>query len=260
MLHSRTLLRFGSFVKLNTISALPVPYMIHGAFPEGKCIGAYILPRSHTVWVRLSERLGGQIWPPSMAHTEHCVIPLTAEQDSAPLSHSIELFGSMPLYCSDGKIGRLRSILIDNETGAAVSLVAQVRARTLFASSDSQSAALWELSGKSLLIPPQWVLFPPEPTEYTNGEKQLYIDATSQQIAHCLLLRDDAEVCEDIWSLVAQSTALAPYIAGLHITVREGTVELSGEYLPLHLKNMLENDIWHIGGVLNIVNHISSRR
>ncbi len=260
MLHSRTLLRFGSFVKLNTISALPVPYMNHGDFPEGKCLGAYLFPQSNTVWVRLAERLGGQIWPPNLAHTEHCVIPLNAAQDSAPSAHAIELFGSMPLYCSDGKFGRLKSMFIDNETGTAVSLVVQVRARTLFASADSEFAELWDVSGKSLLIPPQWAVHPPEPVRNNGFEKQVYLDATAQQIAHCLLLRDDADICEDIWRLIAQSTALTPYISGLRIAVHEGTAELSGEYLPLHLKNTLENDVWHIGGVLNVINHIPTHR
>jgi len=80
----------------------------------------------------------------------------------------------------------------------------------------------------------------------------LKLDATAPQVAHGLHLRDDVDLQHDVYAIIAHNPALATYLSALRVTVHDGAVHVSGVALSPRLRASMEQDIWHVPGVLAV--------
>jgi BON domain len=183
------------------------------------------------------------------------MLPLTASQPPAPTPDALELRRGMRVDCQSGPFGRLEGIVLDLFTGMASELVVHVR-NDLDGDVEGPTdpmGALLRVQGQRVLLPPSWatkaetvssgVLFAP-------ASSRLPLMATAQQVAHSLVMRDDATLTADVWRILGANPSLEPALGRVTVVVQDGTVTLRGSMPSLRQRLAAEQDVWHVPGVL----------
>jgi hypothetical protein len=157
----------------------------------------------------------------------------------------------------------LESVLVDTHTGLVTELVVRVRGDVdadVSRPSDPL-APLISVAGLRVLVPPTWAVradaakgaLPFLPMAY-----RLMLQASASQIAHGLVLRSDAALEADVWTILAANPAVDPSLGRLQIAVREGEVTLLGTLPSARHRLSAEQDVWHVPGVLAVHNEITT--
>ena len=248
---TRRVLRLGARVTLGDLPSLPP--RLRGAMggPSGTLSGARLRARTGEVWCRLSVR-GRLPWSRRAR-----MLALNATQPPAPTPDAVELRRNMYVDCEGGRVGRLEGLVIDGHTGLATDLLVHVRGDVdadLTGPTDPR-APLVRVQGQRVLVPPAWaskVDLVPAGLPFLPGQLRLMLNATAAQVAHGFVLRDDAALTADVWSMLAANPALAPSLAHLRVVVHDGTVILLGSLPSVRHRLSAEQDIWHVPGVLGI--------
>jgi len=250
----KVVLRLGSQVRLGMINSLPERYRARASQLAGRLNIVFLQPTTAEAWCRLSGGLGGQIWPPSIKRVEARTLPLNEKQPSTPPPDAIDLRHHTPIDCQRSYIGRLEGVVIESVTGLAQALLVHIRADVaeIISGYGDPMRSLLPHAGQSLMVPPDWARAKGEVTQ--GATHRLRMEATIQQIAHGLVLRGDDELLQDVWTILRQNPAVAPYITEFRIIVQDGTVTIAGAPLSPRLHASVEQDIWHIPGVLDIRN------
>ena len=246
-LHRNMILRLGSQIRLSDIASIPETYQDTPDQLNGRLGSIYLNAEASDIWCRINGGISSQVWPPAVKHIEARIFPLHKRQSTTPPPNAIELLPQMAVLCEEGKFGKLTGILIDTRIGKASSLLVHVR---------SNNDAFLSKSGDTLLVPPNWVAAPNSAASLQLKPHQLLIDASVHQIAHGMVLRDDAEIMQDVWTILGKNPALQPYVAQMHVHVMDGSVSITGPALSPRLRSSLEQEIWHIPGVFNLRNLI----
>ncbi len=256
----KMVLRLGAQVHLDQLPTLPERYRQQATQSEGRLGSVLLRPDVGEVWCRLSGGLGGQVWPPAIKRVETRTVPLNDQQMPTPHDF-IELFPKMHVDCLDGEeIGRLEGIVIATATGLADALLVRIRGNMedVVASPRDPLAALVPEQGRALMVPPEWADKSETIAQKLVGKiaatHNLHLNATATQVAHSLQLRDDGDLQQDVYAILGKSPALAPYLSDFRVSVHDGIVTIGGATLSPRLRASVEQDIWHIPGVLGVRN------
>lgn len=249
---ARHILRLGSRVALDTLPTLPATYRVRASQSHGKLGQILIQVTSGAAWCRLDAEIGGQVWPPGIVRIDARTLPLTGVQPSTPSPDAVPLFSHMAVEGRDGLYGKLEGVVIATATGAATSLLLRVREQLedVLGGPDDPLTALLRVAGREIMLAADWIK-PMEPSFQSNGH-HLELDATAAQIAQGLVLRSDREIEQDVWRILGESRALGPLYQQLRVDVQDGTISIAGPALSPRLRASLEQDIWHVGGVLAV--------
>lgn len=252
----RIVVRLGRRVTLAEVTSVGAAFRAPSARLAGKCDEALVIPATGATWCRLRGAVGGQIWPPALGHVSRRLIPLHADQLSTPPPEAVSLFPGTYIECRDGYVGRLDGLVVESDTGATVGFLVRARAGLgeIITGPRDPLAHMLPVAGQTLLVPPAWAKAPETVARFYGADHHLKIDATAAQVARCLTLRDDATLAQEIWTLLGQNKAIAPYIERFAITVRDGAVTITGPALSHRLSAAVEQDVWHIPGVLDVTN------
>lgn len=250
-------LRLGSRVRLSTIPSIPQRLRPRVTYLSGRLGMIYLGASTGEVWCRLNDGLNGQIWPPSIRRSPARTIPLNDKQEPSPTIDAIDLHPQMSVDCRDGHVGKLEGLVIESLTGIANGLLVQVRdniQEELSGPSDPRMP-LTRISGRHVMIPPVWSKAPEAITHSLGLTRYLMrIDATAAQVSQCLVLRDDGQIAQDVWDILSNNKAVAPYLGDFRVQVHDGTVTIAGPPISPRLRASVEQDIWHVSGVLNVRN------
>jgi len=144
--------------------------------------------------------------------------------------------------------------VLDGVMGRATALLVRIRRdlEDIIASPEDPLAELVEVQGQRLLLSSEWAKSP-ESVRYIFGmTHHLKLNATAAQVAHGLYLRDDGDLLHDIYAILGHNRALATYLCSLRVTVQDGAAQVSGVALSPRLRASMEQDIWHVPGVLSV--------
>ena len=251
---SKLLLRLGAGAHLDEIPSLPERFRQRVTLLQGKLGSVFLMPETGDIWCRLSSGLSGQIWPPAIKRVDARTFPTNARQMPTPAPDAIELFPQMFVECRDGYVGKLEGVVLDLATGTANALLVHIRRdlADIVVSPEDPLAELVEVQGQRLLIAPDWAKAPETLRHALGVQHHLKINATAPQVASGLHLRDDGDLQQDVYTILAQNPALATYLSDLRVTVQDGAVLVSGASLSPRLRASLEQDIWHVPGVLAV--------
>jgi hypothetical protein len=253
----KLVLRLGAHVQLDELPTLPERYRQQATQFEGRLGSVLLRPDAAEAWCRLSGGLGGQVWPPAIKRVDTRTIPLNDHQSPTPHDF-IELHPKMPVNCTDGEgIGKLEGIVIATATGLADALLIRIRGNMedVVASPRDPLAVLVPEQDQALMVPPEWASLTEAVSTKTRPlgvPRSLQLNANAVQVAHGLQLRDDAALQQDVYTILGKSWALAPYMSELRVSVHDGIVSINGTTLSPRLRASLEQDIWHIPGVLAV--------
>jgi hypothetical protein len=244
---ARLVLRFGTRVSLSDVPTVPARYRGALGGPDGWLVGARLRSRTGEVWCRLAPR--------RMFSRTVRTVPLTASQPPAPTPDALELRRGMRVDCQAGPVGRLEGIVVDLFNGLASELVVHVRG-DIEADVEGPTdpiGALLRVQGQRVLLPPSWATKAeqvPSGVLFAPASARLPLLATAAQVAHSLVLRDDAALAADVWSILAANPSLQPALGHVTIAVRDGTVTLRGSIPSIRQRLAAEQDVWHVPGVL----------
>ena len=249
----RRVLRFGGKIRGDDVPSVPARYRgVNG--PSGKLRDVRLRPRTSEGWVRLRAAAGML----GLKH-EARVYPLSDEQPPTPTPDAFLLRGGMRVVCHDGDVGELRGVAIDTTTGAILNLLVRVRSDVLASVEyiTSPLASLLKVAGRELLVPPAWVSAVKADADRLFGDDQtLHLDASAEQIAACAQLRSDNQVAGDILKMLDANPAIAPSLARLRVSVRDGSVVVRGTLPSARHRASAEQDIWHVPGVFALYDEI----
>jgi hypothetical protein len=252
-------LRLGSSARLAGIASIAERWRARASQLSGRLGAVIVQPGTGTGWCRLSQGLSGQIWPPSLKRIEMRTIPLNAQQPPTPESPYVELTPGQPVACHEGTVGRLEGVVVETTQGIVSSLLVRVPARLndQIGGPEDPLAALLHVAGSRVMVPPAWAVMP----ESHNGSSiahahVLHLNATASQVAHSLVLREDADLVQEVYGILSRSPALRVYISEIRVTVSDGLVTLVGPALSPRLRASVEQDVWHIPGVLDVRNEL----
>ncbi len=250
----RLVLRLGSQVDLNEVLSVPERYRQRLTQLAGRLGSVFLYPEAGEVWCKLSRGLGGQVWPPTIKRVDARTFPMNSRQTPTPPPDAIELHPRMGVECRDGDVGRLEGIVLAGATGAAEALLVRVRSalENVVTSPLDPLAVFIPEQGQLLLVPPEWAKTAETVTHTFGAAHALRIEASAAQVAHSLHLRDDGDLTQDVNAILGKSPALAPYLNDFRVAVHDGVVRLSGPALSPRLRASLEQDIWHVPGVLAV--------
>jgi len=250
----RMVLRLGAQVDLREAPSLPERYRQRATQAIGRLGSVFLCPDAGAVWCKLSRGLNGQVWPPTIKRVDARTLPMNDRQTPTPPPDAIELHPRMRVECRDGDVGRLEGIVLATASGAADALLVRVRTalENVVASPLDPLAALIPEQGQLLMVPPEWAKAAETLTHAFGAAHALRIEASAAQVAHSLHLRDDGDLTQDVYAILGKSPALAPYLNEFRVDVHDGVVRLSGPSLSPRLRASLEQDIWHVPGVLAI--------
>ncbi len=254
----RMVLRLGGAVRLAGISSIPDRWRVRASQLNGR-LGVIVLqPTTSFAWCRLSEGLNGQIWPPSLKRVEARVIPLNDQQPATPTPPFIDLYPQMILECHEGHVGKLYGVVIETATGIVTELVMRVPGRLgdQIPGPTDPLAALLVVEGQRVLVPPSWAKEPETSRTLLGTTRCLKLDASAAQVSRCLVLRDDAELVQEVYAILSKNPALETFMSGVRVSVIDGAVTLAGPPLSPRLRASVEQDVWHIPGVLNVRNQL----
>lgn len=248
-------LRLGTNVRLGAITSLPERYRVRASQLNGKLNIIFVQPASGEGWCRLSGGVGGQIWPPSIMRVEARTFPLNDRQPSTPPPDSIDLHPHMLVECKEDYVGKLTGTVVEAATGLITALLLQVRTdiAEIITSYGDPMRVLVPHVGQLLMIAPAWIR-EPDANNHANGAARLKLNATVAQVASSLVLRGDGEMLQEVWDILGKNPAVTPYLSELRVTVHDGTVTIAGRSLSPRLRASIEQNIWHIPGVLNVRN------
>lgn len=244
---ARRVLRFGARVSLSDVPTVPARYRGGLGGPEGWLVGARLRAQTGEVWFRLAPRR-------MFARTVR-MVPLTASQPPAPTPDALELRRDMRVDCQSGHVGRLEGIVVDLFTGMASEMVVRVRGdvESIVEGPTDPMGALLRVQGQRVLLPPGWATKAeqvPSAVLFAPASARLPLTATAAQVAHSLVLRDDAALAADVWGILAANPSLQPALGRVSVSVRDGTVTLRGSMPSLRQRLAAEQDVWHVPGVL----------
>lgn len=254
MAQRRIVLRLGARVALDAIASLPARLRATPSLLRGKLGEALVAPATGDLWCRLNGAFASQIWPPEIKRVETRVFPLTDRQPPTPPPEVVSLFPGTYVACRDGFVGRLEGVVVESASGTASALVVRLRSRLedVVSSPGDPLAPLVGVAGQAVLLAPAWAKSPETVAQLFGNAHQLTLDATAFQVAHSLMLRDDATLTQDIWAILGQNKAYAPYLGRFTVQVRDGTVTLAGPAISPRLAAAVEQDVWHVPGVLDV--------
>jgi hypothetical protein len=249
---ARHILRFGQRITAADIPGAPERVRGVADGPLGRLRGARLQARGQVAWLRLSALVPGR---------EIRTVPLNTEQEPAPTPDTLELQGSMRVRCHEGYVGRLAGLIIDPAHGLVTDLIVKVRADAL-AGVNLSSDPMFKLGpaqGVRAAVSPSWAVSTTR-TEgglpFFGGQLTLTLDATVEQIASASQVRNDGQVAGDIWRLLGENPAIAPYLGQLRLRVREGDVTLYGTLPSKRHRASAEQDVWHAPGVFALHNEV----
>ncbi len=257
---SKVVLRLGTQVHLDELPSLPERFRQRATQTQGRLGSVFLLPHESALWCRLSRGLSGQVWPPTVKPVEARTLPLNDTQMPTPPPEAIELQPHMLVECRDGyrPVARLEGIVIESATGVVNSLLLRI-ANDLegdVTSPIDPLAPLVRVQGQALMVDPAWAKAPESIKHALGTTHYLKMDATAAQIAHGLALRSDDALKQDVAAILGKNPALATYLPDFRIIVTDGTVTISGVSLSPRLYASVEQDIWHIPGVLAVRNEL----
>ncbi len=254
MTSSKVVLRLGANAQLDEIASLPERWRGRVTALRGKLGSVFLVPDSGDVWCRLSGGITTQVWPPAVKRVDARTFPLNARQMPTPAPAALELFPQMFVECRDGFVGRLEGIVLDAATGTATGLLVRIRRdlADVITSPADPLAELVEEQGQLLLISHEWAKSPETVRHAMGVARHLKLDATAPQVASGLHLRDDLDLQHDVYETLVQNPALATYLSDLRVTVHDGAVRVSGVALSPRLRAAMEQNIWHVPGVLAV--------
>jgi BON domain-containing protein len=249
---ARRILRFGQRITGADIPAAPDSARGVADGSLGRLRGARLQARGQVAWLRLSSDL----------RRDTRIVPLNATQDAAPTLDSLELRGSMRVRCHEGYVGRLAGLVIDPTQGVVTDLIVKVRTDAM-ADVQYSSDPMYKLGpaqGARALVSPTWAVSTARSESgvpFLGGQLTLTLDATVEQIASAAQARTDGQVAGDIWRLLGENPALAPYLSHLRLDVRDGDVTLHGSLPTRRHRASAEQDIWHAPGVFALHNEVT---
>lgn len=251
----RRLLRFGQKIKGGDVPTVPDRYRgVEG--PAGKLVGARIRPTTGEAWLRLRTSELTRPW----SRTKR-TIPLNGGQSPTPTLDVLELRGGMRVYCHEGYIGKLEGIATDARDGVVSDLLVRIRGdvRAAIDLPTSPLAALLDVAGRLLLLPPAWAVSTKhEDTDVPfGGGLLLQLDASPEQIEFAVRLRPDGEVAADIARILDENPAVSPYAGQIQVDVHDGDVTLRGSLPSARHRASAEQDVWHVPGVFALHNQIT---
>ncbi|MBA3826044.1 MAG: BON domain-containing protein [Ktedonobacterales bacterium] len=254
MISSKIVLRLGANAQLDEVASLPERLRGRLTALRGKLGSVFLVPETGDLWCRLSSGVTTQVWPPTVKRVDARTFPLNARQTPTPSPDALELFPQMFVESRDGYVGKLEGLVLDAATGTATGLLIRIRRdlADVIVSPEDPLAELVEVQGQRLLISHEWAKSPETVRHALGVAHHLKLDATAPQVASGLHLRDDADLQHDVYAIIAQNPALATYISALRVTVHDGAVRVSGVALSPRLRASMEQDIWHVPGVLAV--------
>lgn len=252
---ARRILRFGRQVRGDTIASIPRhPALGPGGY-TGRLAAASLLPAAHEAWLRLASR-GTLPWKQRVR-----VIALTDRQPQQPPDDAIELRGGMRARCHDGYVGRIEGLSVDANTGRVLDVLLRVRSDVLAEVDTAASPfnALLAVAGQVVLFPPDWISThgkEKEASGQAGAESILQLNASPEQIASGMLIRDDGVLTAAIWRIWEDDPTIAPYLDRIRAIVHDGDVTLVGTVPERRHKASAESDVWHVTGVVSVVNDL----
>ncbi len=252
-LPSRRILRFGQRITGADIPAAPERVRGVADGPLGRLRGARLQARGQVAWLRLSA---------SDLSREMRTIPLNASQGPAPTPDTLELRGGMRVRCHEGYVGRLAGLVIDPSQGLVTDLIVKIRndAMAGVTLSSDPMFKLGPAQGAQALVSPSWAVSTmrvERALPFLGSHLILTLDATVEQIASASQVRSDGQVLGEIWRLMGENPAIAPYIGRLHIEARNGDVTVRGSLPTPRHRASAEQDIWHVPGVFALHNEVT---
>jgi len=250
---ARRILRFGQRITGADIPAAPERVRGVADGPLGRLRGARLQACSQVAWLRLSA---------SELSRELRTIPLNATQGPAPTPDTLELCDSMRVRCHEGYVGKLAGLVIDPSQGLVTDLIVKIRGDAM-ADVNLPSDPMFKLEpsqGAQALVSPAWAISTSRTESaipFMGGRLTLMLDATVDQIASAAQLRSDEQITGDIWRLLDENPAIAPYVSRLRVKVRNGDVTLFGALPTPRHRASAEQDIWHVPGVFALHNEVT---
>ncbi len=250
---TRRVMRLGASVSLGDLPTIPPRYRSALGGPQGRLAGARLRTRTGEIWCRLSAR---RLWTRTVR-----MVPLNSSQPPAPTPDALELRRGARVDCQAGYIGRLEGVVVDVHTGLATELLVRVRRGI---DGDVRGprdplAPLVPVQGLRVLVSPTWATKADQPSAalpFLPAQPRLMLNATAAQVAHGLMLRDDAELAADVWTILSVNPAVEPSLARMRVLVSDGTVTLLGSVPSLRHRLSAEQDVWHVPGVLAVHNEL----
>ena len=254
---ARRILRFGQRVVGRDIFGPEMRRRLGGDGPSGRLMGARLRPTTGEVWLRLRPNDMRNRWSRLIR-----TVALNAGQSPAPTPDTVELHGGMRIRCHEGYIGKLEGFAVDGSSGLARDLLVRVRSDVLSDVENSTSPLfkLIDVRGQRVLLSPAWAVSTtrsPSSVPFRGAGYILLLDASAEQIASASVVRSDGELSENVWAMVENNPALAPYAARLRVVVRDGEVTLLGTLPSIRHRASAEQDIWHVAGVFAVHNEVT---
>ncbi len=244
---TRLVLRLGAHVNLEDIPTLPARERQRPGALEGRLGSVFV--SGEDLWCRLSGGMRGQVWPLSFKHVEARTVPLYEHQQPTPSPDAIELLPQMPVECHDGLVGKLEGVTVLLATGQVDFLLVRLRGglEDVVARPTDALAPLVPVQGQAVLLDPTWAM------ATANGStRHLALDASAEQIASALVLRDDRVLEQEVYAILSENPALATYLSAFRVAVQDGAVTLAVPPLSPRLRSSMEQVVWHIPGVLAV--------
>jgi hypothetical protein len=250
----KMVLRLGATIDLDAVPSMPDRYRQPVALLRGKLGSVFVLPETGEVWCRLNGGVTHQVWPPSLKRRDARTFPMNARQAPTPPPDAVELHPRMRVDCMDGPVGRLEGVVLGVATGIAEALLVRVRTgmENDVTSPQDPLAPLVAEQGQALMLPPEWAKAAETINHAVGAIHALRLEATGAQVASGLHLRPDDALTQDVYAMMGKSPALAPFLSDMRVQVDDGVVRLTGPALSPRLRASLEQDIWHIPGVLAV--------
>ena len=254
---TRRLYRFGQHITGRDIFSAEMRRRLGGDGPSGKLIGARLRPSAAEVWLRLRPTDLRNRWKRLIR-----IVALNTTQSSSPTPDSVELRGGMSIRCHEGYIGRLEGLVLDVQAGLAQELVVRIRSDVLADVENSTSPLyhLFNLRGQRVALSPAWAVSSsraPSSLPLKGDSYTLFLDASAEQVASATVVRGDGELTSAIWDILGHNPALSPSLGGLRVVVRDGDVTLLGALPSIRHRASIEQDVWHVPGVLAVHNEIT---
>ncbi len=258
----RRVLRFGQYVRGDTLASIPQRLRMGLGGPRGRLVGVALLPVAQRAWLSLSRR--GR-WP---WQTIVRTIPLSGAQPDEPPQNALWLRDGLRVECLDGYVGRLEGLTVETTSGLVLDLLLRVRGDALAEVElpTSPFAKLLPLAGQRVLVPPAWVAPAKDTAKDTANEKDarpigagepvVHLNASAEQIGAGMVIRSDGDVSADIWRMLEENPAIVPYLERITVVVRDGDVTLRGDVPSPRHKLTVEQDVWHVPGVFSVTNHL----
>jgi hypothetical protein len=248
-------LRLGERVDLSDIETIPARHRGSMGGPRGILVSARLRARTSDVWCRLRSTR-----PFARALR---TIPLDATQPPTPTPDVLDLRRHARVDCTGGVVGQLEGLVIDTHTGRVTELLVRVRGDVAadVARPNDPLAPLVSVAGQRLLVPPVWASradASKAALPFMPAAHRVTLQATAAQIAHGVVLRDDAALEADVWRILAVNPAVEPGLGRVRVVVREGVVTLLGALPSARHRLSAEQDVWHVPGVLGVHNEITT--